>query len=622
MHFQVQLDAAQGTIPIFAEPSITGTLVTNLAAGREVESDETIETPPGWSFVKAPRFLHDPKPTQGWIELRFLTGTAAPAPIAVDPKRFVRACVRTELDLNAGENLDSFPIVADYLIAWSLIETGMTNKPANPEHDNAGGPFALTDAQWAAYLDPATGAAKAGASARFRLWPDMHAYAAAFIAQEQMEAFSRENSIADAPDGPYVPSYLNVLLSQLFGVTAATAIDKAAAAGGAQPAEEVLQGAIPDQVARDKLIARRRAHLPAGITVEALVKATEKLLDEKLVEADKLIRKHFPEVVPPAETLTGEAPWFTIAESEFKSWKDGNLIESSGDGKTKVLDYFRSTDSGITRVVAWCGAFVAHCLAKSGAAQKGSIVRTSALAAQWKRWGNAELKLTPGAKIPKGAIVVTVPLAKDASGHVGFFNREVPGGVELLGGNQSNRVSLMTVPRSKVVTIRWCDFGQGVAGALVAPGAASSGGTVPIPSSATEESEVLTLARTLYGEARGQGQRGIEAVANVVMNRAASGRWGGKVGSVCLWPWQFSCWNRNDPNFQKIRNKTDDGTDNDFKLCLVIARKAVSGGLPQHVPGALHYYADYIRTPNWVSKSPNARMVAKIGRHLFWAGIR
>ena len=39
--------------------------------------------------------------------------------------------------------------------------------------------------------------------------------------------------------------------------------------------------------------------------------------------------------------------------------------------------------------------------------------------------------------------------------------------------------------------------------------------------------EIDTLARTIWGEARGEGSAGMQAVANVVMNRAAIGGWWG-----------------------------------------------------------------------------------------------
>lgn len=49
------------------------------------------------------------------------------------------------------------------------------------------------------------------------------------------------------------------------------------------------------------------------------------------------------------------------------------------------------------------------------------------------------------------------------------------------------------------------------------------------------------VAATLYLEARGEGLKGMEMVADVIRNRAiASGK---SMSDECLKPYQFSCWN-------------------------------------------------------------------------------
>ena len=64
------------------------------------------------------------------------------------------------------------------------------------------------------------------------------------------------------------------------------------------------------------------------------------------------------------------------------------------------------------------------------------------------------------------------------------------------------------------------------------------------------EKETDILARTIYGEARGESISGMEAVASVVLNRVAfanrRGRfwWGNSIAEVCRAPKQFSCWNQ------------------------------------------------------------------------------
>lgn len=134
------------------------------------------------------------------------------------------------------------------------------------------------------------------------------------------------------------------------------------------------------------------------------------------------------------------------------------------------------------------------------------------------------------------------------------------------------------------------------------------------------DAEILTLARTLYGEARGEPREGIQAVANVILNRVMSDRYPNTVAKVCLQRLQFSCWNNNDPN-KRIISKLMPGDNAVFDAILVIATQALLGGLPSLVVGALHYHAKQVK-PSWVKNSPAATLVARIGSHLFWSGIR
>ncbi len=115
--------------------------------------------------------------------------------------------------------------------------------------------------------------------------------------------------------------------------------------------------------------------------------------------------------------------------------------------------------------------------------------------------------------------------------------------------------------------------------------------------------EIDVLARTIWGEARGQGNKGLEAVANVVLNRVEiatkRGRywWGNNIIQVCQKPYQFSCWNRSDPSFKKLQ--AVDERNKYFVTCLRIARRAVIGALADHTHGATHYHANYV-SPYWI----------------------
>lgn len=133
-----------------------------------------------------------------------------------------------------------------------------------------------------------------------------------------------------------------------------------------------------------------------------------------------------------------------------------------------------------------------------------------------------------------------------------------------------------------------------------------------------ENMAVDVLARTIWGEARGQPKGGMEAVASVVLNRVAIARerggfwWGSTIIGVCQKPFQFSCWNANDPNREKLLAVTERNIH--FATALRIARRAVHGRLTDLTGGATHYHAHYV-SPKWAKgRVPSA----VIGDHIFY----
>lgn len=132
------------------------------------------------------------------------------------------------------------------------------------------------------------------------------------------------------------------------------------------------------------------------------------------------------------------------------------------------------------------------------------------------------------------------------------------------------------------------------------------------------ELETDVLARTLWGEARGEGSAGMQAVACVILNRVRVvqdlGRywWGNNIIQVCQKPYQFSCWNRSDPNFRKLQAVDD--RDMYFATALRIARRSIAGTIADITMGATHYHAAGI-TPYWAR---GEKPVAVIGRHIFY----
>lgn len=126
------------------------------------------------------------------------------------------------------------------------------------------------------------------------------------------------------------------------------------------------------------------------------------------------------------------------------------------------------------------------------------------------------------------------------------------------------------------------------------------------------------LARTLWGEARGEGAEGMEAVAHIIMNRVSISEkrggywWGNDVISVCQKPYQFSCWNRSDPNYRKLQDVTD--KDIHFATALRIARRVLAKTSADITGGATHYHERSIM-PYWAKGEVPTRT---IGRHIFY----
>ncbi|MBL6934012.1 MAG: cell wall hydrolase [Alphaproteobacteria bacterium] len=146
------------------------------------------------------------------------------------------------------------------------------------------------------------------------------------------------------------------------------------------------------------------------------------------------------------------------------------------------------------------------------------------------------------------------------------------------------------------------------------------------PQDTPQDDAVDVLARTIYGEARGEGLRGMEAVACVVMNRVRHAQnrraigarhwWGDHVAAVCRKPFQFSCWNTNDPNRDKLFSVSAE--DALFAICRRVARRAVASVLDDVTRGATHYHAKGV-FPLWArGRAPSA----DIGNHLFYNQVR
>ena len=117
------------------------------------------------------------------------------------------------------------------------------------------------------------------------------------------------------------------------------------------------------------------------------------------------------------------------------------------------------------------------------------------------------------------------------------------------------------------------------------------------------------LATAVYFEARGESVEGQLAVARVVMNRAASGRYPPDWCSVMKQPWQFSFVNPRTGQYPTV-----DPTSASWARAQGIARLAVANVVPSVDGDVLWYHATYV-APSWGRRLALAQ---KIGAHIFY----
>jgi len=125
------------------------------------------------------------------------------------------------------------------------------------------------------------------------------------------------------------------------------------------------------------------------------------------------------------------------------------------------------------------------------------------------------------------------------------------------------------------------------------------------------------LSRTIYGEARGETAEGKTAVGRTIINRWQSGRWfaGKTIAETCQKPWQYSCWNLNDPNRAKLLAVSPGKPS--MQNSIRAAEAAERGEGPEWLVGCTHYHTTAVR-PNWAEGQTPA---GQIGSHVFYRNI-
>jgi len=113
-------------------------------------------------------------------------------------------------------------------------------------------------------------------------------------------------------------------------------------------------------------------------------------------------------------------------------------------GWAKDLNLLSYTDDDIP----WCGLFVAHCIGSQ--LPQEPLPNNPLGARQWEKFGHVEA--TPCL----GAVMVFWRESKQSGkGHVGFYWAEDNDAYHILGGNQSNSVSVARLSKERFIAARW-----------------------------------------------------------------------------------------------------------------------------------------------------------------------
>jgi len=143
----------------------------------------------------------------------------------------------------------------------------------------------------------------------------------------------------------------------------------------------------------------------------------------------------------------------------------------------------------------------------------------------------------------------------------------------------------------------------------------------------SREEDIKVLAMTLWAEARGEGKDGMIAVAWAIRNRVEMDLgndnkpdwWGEGYVGVCKAPWQFSCWNKNDPNYKYLSGQVKI-PDLQYYIAKECAMLVIDGSVPDPTGKATHYYSiSMIAPPKWAKHGTYS---CRIGRHIFFRDVK
>ncbi len=125
--------------------------------------------------------------------------------------------------------------------------------------------------------------------------------------------------------------------------------------------------------------------------------------------------------------------------------------------------------------------------------------------------------------------------------------------------------------------------------------------TLTLPEDNNEFYSVFIMALCIWREARGESIPAKQAVAWVIRNRAAHPSWWGgpSIPSVVLKPYQFSSFNRNDPNSTKFPSPEDLS----WVASLNAAQDVLTDKVPDPTGNAVFYFDKSLDSspPSWAT---------------------
>jgi uncharacterized protein (TIGR02594 family) len=145
----------------------------------------------------------------------------------------------------------------------------------------------------------------------------------------------------------------------------------------------------------------------------------------------------------PAENVPTELPWLVEAQ-RLRGLRE---VKGAGDSPV-IMDW--AEDLGIPYAndeTPWCGLFVAHCI-RTGLPY-ADLPANPLGARAWQGFGS-------GMRPMLGAVMVFWRGSRDGwQGHVGFYWAEDDAAYHVLGGNQSDSVSVTRIAKDRLLEARW-----------------------------------------------------------------------------------------------------------------------------------------------------------------------